>query len=195
MSRANKITRFPFYLLHVSSLLFFVLTSPRVAYSCLNDRDTTPPAQEARAFRAQQKSGEELPGLVEVITGRFARNPPLYYEMRIRRVASELKTNHSRLELYDDIAVAYDRLGRSVDAIAWITKKRSRLASTSPRDPLYKEAWYRYYANIGTFRIHQWLRSGADQKRIAEVVQARNEIAQAIKIKPDAHFGRETYQL
>ncbi|MBC7807758.1 MAG: hypothetical protein H7145_16620, partial [Akkermansiaceae bacterium] len=57
------------------------------------------------------------------------------------------------------------------------------------------DRWYRYYANIGTFRVHRWLHDGADRKRIAEVKQARAEIAKAIAIKPNAHFGRETYQL
>jgi tetratricopeptide (TPR) repeat protein len=182
-------------LLRAVPLSVWLLTAIGPVQACLNDRDITPLAQEARAFPAQQKAGEELPGLVEVITGRFPRNPPLYYEMRIRRAVAESKTAPDRLDLYDDIAVAYDRIGRSKDALLWIETKRVRLADTSPKDEQFKEHWYRYYANAGTFRAHQWLRSGANRSRLPEIKQARQEIAKAIEIKPDAHFGRETYQL
>ncbi len=158
--------------------------------ACLNDRDTDSLADENRA----------LPGMVAVITGRFERNPPLYYRMRIDRIAKEFRHHPADLPLYDDIAVAYDRLGDSGRAMEWMAKKRQQLEAHSPQlpgAPLVRlpESWYRYYANTGTFRVHRWLRDGADRKRIAAVKQARAEIAKAIAIKPDAHFGRETYQL
>ena len=50
-------------------------------------------------------------------------------------------------------------------------------------------------ANDGTFWAHRWLKSGADRKRIGEIETARAMIAKAIQIKPNAHFGREKYQL
>ncbi|HVK05509.1 MAG TPA: hypothetical protein VM490_18690 [Armatimonadaceae bacterium] len=147
--------------------------------ACINDRDTL--AMEGKRF----------PGLAEVITGRFERNPPLYYEMRVARVAKELTANPAKLDLYDDIAAALDRLGRDDEAIAWMEKKRARLAGTPERG----EDWYRYHANVGTFKVHRWLHDGADRKRIGEVKAARAHIAKAIHLKPDAHFGREKYQL
>jgi hypothetical protein len=87
--------------------------------------------------------------------------------------------------------------GRSGKALEWMAKKRELLAEYQPNilPPWFRDGWYRYYANTGTFRVHKWLHDGADRKRIAEVEQARAEIAKAIAIKPDAHFGRETYQL
>lgn len=155
--------------------------------ACLNDRDTDTLAKESRA----------LPGMVEVITGRFERNPPLYYQMRIARIEKELKQNPDDFAQYDDIAVAYDRLGESGKALKWMEKKRERLGLFEPDTPpsQWGEEWYRYYANDGTFRVHRWLHDGANRDRIAEVVLARSEIAKAIAINPDAHFGRETYQL
>lgn len=50
------------------------------AAACLWDRDT--PAEEALG----------LPEVVAVLTGRFERNPPLYYEMRLARVTLHLQS-------------------------------------------------------------------------------------------------------
>jgi hypothetical protein len=108
------------------------------ATACLNDRDTL--AQEARG----------LPDALQVVTGRFERNPPLFYEMRLKRVATQLKGDPSQLELYDDAAVASDRLGRSDEAIRWIELKRKQLAPFNAKDKMLREHWYRYYANGGT---------------------------------------------
>jgi tetratricopeptide (TPR) repeat protein len=151
--------------------------------ACLNDRDTL--AQEARG----------LPDALQVVTGRFERNPPLFYEMRLKRVATQLKRDPSQLELYDDAAVASDRLGRSDEAIRWIELKRKQLAPFNAKDKMLREHWYRYYANGGTFWAHRWIRSGADRARIGEMKTATQMIKRAIEIKPNAHFGREKYQL
>ena len=151
--------------------------------ACLNDRDTL----------AEEVQG--LPDVVQIITGRFARNPPLFYQMRIQRVSSELRSHPSLLGDYDDIGVAYDRLGQDDAAIRWLSLKRIHLPPYDPSNAALKEQWYRYYANVGTCRVHRWMRAGADRAKISEVEQARDEIAQAIAIKPDAHLGRENYQL
>lgn len=153
------------------------------ARACLNDRDTL--AQEARG----------LPDALQVVTGRFERNPPLFFEMRLRRVAAQLKKDPSRLELYDDAAVASDRLGRSGEAIRWIELKRNQLAPFKAKDKTLREHWYRYYANNGTFWAHRWIRNGADRAKIGEMKTAASMIKRAIEIKPNAHFGREKYQL
>ena len=151
--------------------------------ACLHDRDTL--ESEARLF----------PDTAQVITGRFERNPPLYYEMRLHRVADEIESHPDRLGLYDDAGVAADRLGRSGEGLRWMERKRERLERIDPDLTAQKEHWYRYYANVGTFRVHRWLKEGADRGRIAEVKRARNEIARAIRLKPNAHSGREKYQL
>lgn len=150
--------------------------------ACLWDRDT---------IREEAEGKHEL---LAVISGRFDRPPSKYYEMRLERVTKELAANPARLDLYDDAGVACDRLHRSDEAIAWMEKKRGRLEEL-PESEIRTTHLYRYHANLGTFLAHRWLRDGAPDERIAELEQARDEIARAIEINPDAHFGREKYQL
>ncbi|MES2462923.1 MAG: hypothetical protein V4671_20250 [Armatimonadota bacterium] len=149
--------------------------------ACRWDSDTV--AMETKAF----------PDLPQVIAGRFPRYPPLYYEMRLRRVTAQLKENPDDLPAYDDAAVACDHLGHSDEAITWMARKRARLEATAR--PPSDEHWYRYHANLGTILAHRWLKNGADRKRLGEMTEARDHIARAIAINPDAHFGREKYQL
>lgn len=163
-------------------LAAMLLASPSLVLACLWDRDT--PAEEAKG----------LPVVVAVLTGRFPRNPPLYYEMRLTRIAKRLEDHPEDLEAYDDAGVACDRLGRGDEAIGWMAKKRERLDAL-PDTPERREHEYRYRANLGTFQVHRWVRAGADRAKIDEVKSARDEIAEAIRINPDAHFGRESYQL
>jgi len=169
------------YLTLRSLLAVLFLAAP--AWACLNSRDsdTDSLTNEAR----------QLPELTRVLSGRFERNPPLFYQRRIEREQKELAANPKFWGNYDDIAVGYDRLGDDDAAISWIEKKRALL----PAYPAEKEAWYRYFANIGTFRIHRWLHNGAKPETLAEAQRACAEIRRAIEIKPDAHFGRERYQL
>jgi tetratricopeptide (TPR) repeat protein len=151
--------------------------------ACLNDRDTSGTVVYA------------LPAVEDVIAGRFDRNPPLYYEMRLARSAEAIESDPGGLDAYDDAAVACDRLGRFDEAIAWMEKKRARLEGLGTSAPDAKEHWYRYHANVGTHWVHRWIKSGADRARLDEVRTARDHIARAVQIKPDAHFGRERFQL
>ncbi|HEY0072633.1 MAG TPA: hypothetical protein VGB77_00935, partial [Abditibacteriaceae bacterium] len=127
-------------------------------HACLWDSDTL--STEAKG----------LPGTLEIITGRFERNPPLFYEMRLKRVTQEITAQPQKLELYDDAGVACDRLHKGNQAIAWMAKKRAQL-KPYPQD---KEHWYRYHANLGTFQAHRWLRGGADRKKLHEMKTARD---------------------
>lgn len=162
-------------------LVLLVIAAAAAAQACLWDNDT---------LEAETKGKLDL---VDAITGRFPRNPPLYYQMRLARVTVELAKTPGKLELYDDAAVACERLEKSLDAIAWMAKKRKVLDSL-PKS-LNKEAWYRYYANLGTFKIHHWFRMGAKVETIGEAQEARDLIAKALEINPNAHFGRERAQL
>jgi hypothetical protein len=164
-------------------LLFSLLALPLRATACLWDSDTL--AHEARG----------IPDVVYVMAGRFERNPPLYYQMRLARVTAEIAAHPDHLAAYDDAAVACDRLEHDTEAIAWIDKKRAALNGLPATDPAVKEHWYHYYANRGTFFVHRWLREGADAGNMADAEQAKNDIAKAIEINPNAHFGREKYQL
>lgn len=168
-------------------LLLLLTTVLAPAQACLNDRDS-------RLSVALKR----FPGLAEVLTGRFERNPPLFYEMRVARVEKELAAKPNDLNLYDDIAVALDRLHKDDDAIRWMEKKRVVLEKILPEKsatfPQAKEPWYSYHANLGTFLAHRWL-SAHHENDLGEMKRARDHIARAIALKPDAHFGREPVQL
>lgn len=153
------------------------------ALACLWDRDT--PADEASGMSE----------VVAVLTGRFQRNPPLYYKMRLARVARHLRSHPGDLDAYDDAGVACDRLGLSDDAISWMNRKRVELSKLDASPDEVREHLYRYHANLGTFLVHRWISQGADRSRIDEVKSACDEIAKALEINPDAHYGREKYQL
>jgi tetratricopeptide (TPR) repeat protein len=163
--------------------LALLLGLPLSVAACLWDRDT--PANEAKG----------MPEVVAVLTGRFERNPPLFYEMRLARVSAHLQSHPDDLAAYDDAGVACDRIGRGDQALSWMEKKRAQLEKLDPSRSDVKEQRYRYHANLGTFLVHGWARQGADRSRIGEVKAARDEIARALEINPNAHFGREKYQL
>jgi hypothetical protein len=167
----------------VLTALALLLVPPLSVLACLWDQDT--PASEAKG----------MPEVVAVLTGRFVRNPPLYYEMRLERVTVDLQSHPEDLAAYDDAGVACDRLGRGDEAVSWMEKKRAQLDRLDASRPDVMEQSYRYHANLGTFLVHRWLRQGADRTRLDEVEAARDQIAKALEINPKAHFGRETYQL
>ena len=155
------------------------------ANACLNDRDSDSLATQAA----------QLPETLRVITGRFERNPPLYYQMRIARERTALADAPKQFNLYDDIGVALDKLGRDDEALQTINAKRALLPTFDANDKANRENWYRTFANAGTFRAHRFLKAGAPLEQLGEMKTARAQIKRAIEIKPDAHFGRERYQL
>jgi tetratricopeptide (TPR) repeat protein len=161
----------------IVSTLIVVLIFPFSGGACLWDRDTL----------AEEASGDL--DLINVIVGRFPRNPPEFYEVRLARVEKELAAEPENLALYDDAGVACDRLGRSAEAVAWMEKKAAVLEGKDD-----EEQRYRYHANLGTFLVHGWLHDGAPADDVRGE-QGAEHIRQAIAINPDAHFGRETVQL
>lgn len=130
------------------------------AYGCLWDYDTI--EMERRQF----------PNTLELITGKFLRHTPEFYYWRVRDRADKLKKSPDRANLYDDLAVAYSKLGDNTKAIALMAEKEA----IAPNK-------YKTYANLGTFYIHD----GQYEKGI-------QQINKALTINPDAHFGREIYQ-
>ncbi len=163
--------------------LAVTVTVVGVAKACLWDYDT---------LKAEAAG---LPGIVEIITGRFDRFPPVYYEMRLERVAGEIEAGSTDLELYDNAGVACDRLGRHDDAIEWMARKLAAIEAIESVGGDTGEHRYRYLANLGTFHVHRWLANGADRSNMTDVARSRDLIAEAIAVNPDAHFGRERYQL
>jgi hypothetical protein len=172
--RSPRVSRLAWVLIAVALIL------PPIVYACAWDRDTMAAEVDGRM--------ETLNALI----GNFDVFPARYYEMRIERVAGELKSHPENLELYDDIAVASDRIGRDDDAIEWMARKREQLDLLEYRN---LEHEYRYLANLGTFHTHRWVGSGANRDDLTDLDRGRELIAAAILLNPDAHFGREKYQL
>lgn len=166
----------------IHTLLFFTLLTSH-AFACLWDRDTL--AEEAKG----------RPELVRIIVGWFDRYPASYYQMRLDRVSQELQTTPNDLALYDDAAVACDRIGRVDEAISWMTKKKAVLDALPASDA--KDHRYRYLSNLGTFHLHRWISLPKDQREsdLSDLRESEKLVAQAIEENPDAHFGREVYQL
>lgn len=156
--------------------------------ACLWDRDT---------LKEELAAGDGLDAILEAIVGRFERNPPRYYEMRLERIEREYPqaSGVELLELCDDAGVASDRLGRCDEALEWMQRKAKLLEDNEWGSELRKQHEYRFHANIGTFYIHRWLKGGADLEQREDVENARQNIEAALQINPDAHFGRERMQL
>ena len=122
---------------------------------------------------------DEIRGIPEaavLVTGRWFRHGTAYYQDRVNKLGDKSELT---LDEYDDLAVAYERLKRREEALAVLERKRAQLEKTPDEDHLY-----RYYANKGTILAH----SGMYDEAVAE-------LEKAIELNPDAHFGRERYQI
>lgn len=172
------IIRFLMFRLLILSLLFSCQT-----FACLWDRDTL----------AEEIKGR--PELAKLIVGWFDRYPPQYYQIRLDRVVEELPSRPSDLGLYDDAAVACDRLGRPDEAIRWMAKKKAVLDSLPANEA--KDHRYRYLSNLGTFHLHRWISLPQEEREsdFSDLEESERLVALAIEGNPDAHFGREIYQL
>ncbi len=160
-----------------------ILLTAKAALACFWDRDTL----------AQEAAG--LPGVVEVLLGRIDRWPPEYYAMRLERVTKQLESEPDNLALYDDAAVASDRLKRFDEAIEWMARKRAVLDTLPANSAERKEHEYRYLANLGTHHAHRWIADGGSAADLTDLERAIELIRAAIDLNPDAHFGREKVQL
>lgn len=139
---------------------FFIIV-PQRCFACLWDYDTL--AMERQRFPEAQ----------ELIAGHFVRHSAAYYEWRLSDRTAKPIDQRTPTD-FDDIAVAYDKLGKQDKAIDTIRAKIQRWPD---------KRRYESEANLGTFHIHAG--------RFEEGLQHINK---AIEINPDAHFGREIYQ-
>lgn len=130
------------------------------AFACMWDVDTL------------MMERQRFPDALELITGKFLRHTPEYYQWRIKDRTARLKSEPENLAIYDDLAVAYDKTGQQDKAI------ETMLAKEKLKPGLYETA-----ANLGTFYIHA-----------GQLEKGLDHIERAIEINPDAHFGREIYQ-
>lgn len=116
---------------------------------------------------------QDFPSVLELITGQFLRHSDEFYEWRKNDRIEKLKEHPDSLHFYDDLAVSYDKLGNHKKAISTMLLKRE-----------LGDNGYETNANLGTFYIHN-----------GQLKEGKKYIEKAIEINPDAHFGREIYQL
>jgi len=140
--------------------VLFLLVITSVSQACLWDWDTL--QMERRRF----------PGTLEMITGKFVRHSPAYYEWRIQDRSKRIRSPAEDPDLADDLAVAYSKLGRHAEGIALLEQV---LAAHPDR--------YETLANLGTI-----------QMLAGNLKVGKEYIEQAIVVNPNAHFGREKYQ-
>jgi tetratricopeptide (TPR) repeat protein len=114
-----------------------------------------------------------FPSTLELITGKFLRHSPEFYQWRIENRLERLKSEPDNVALLDDLGVAYDKIGRQDKAI------ETALAAENIKPGRYETA-----ANLGTFYLHA-----------GDLSNGILHIERALAINPDAHFGRERYQL
>lgn len=131
-----------------------------LAAACLWDSDTL--RQERARF----------PSTLELITGKFLRHSPEFYEWRIQDRLEKLKADPTNVALHDDLAVAYEKVGQHALAIKTILAKEE-----------IQPGLYETYSNHGTFHI-----------LAGDFDLGLPLIDKALAINPNAHFGRERYQ-
>lgn len=156
-----------------TALLVLLLLVTSVGRACMNDRDTL---------------GFELknhPDVQTALSGRFDRFPPLYYQLRIDRLSHETTLKPDE---YDDLAVAYARIGKNTEGLQVLARKK-QLHGLTDNDQ------YRYYANKGTLEAHLWVQRGSKATDGALLESAIQDIRAAIRKNRKAHFGREGAQL
>ena len=92
--------RFPAVLALIAGLVL-----PSVAVACLWDYDTL------------KMERSRFPGALELITGKFLRHSPDFYQWRIENRLKRLEADPTNAALLDDLAVAYDKTGQHDKAI------------------------------------------------------------------------------
>lgn len=131
----------------------------------------TPGCLWDRDTRAMER--QRFPSVLEVVTGKFLRHSDEYYRWRVADRQERMDRGEAAAGLYDDLAVAHSKLGDDGRAIAL-------MEALLVEDPLR----YETLANLGTFHIHA-----------GELETGAGFITRALEVNPEAHFGRERYQL
>jgi len=114
-----------------------------------------------------------FPGTLDVMGGNFPRHSSEFYMWRIERTHVLLAKEPRNLAMRDDLAVALHKLGRNLEAIQVMMES---LAIEPKR--------YETLSNLGTFTIYT-----------GDLPASRQWLQMALAINPNAHFGREKYQL
>lgn len=138
-----------------------LLLAPTPLPACFWDYDTL------------QMERQRFPYAQELIAGHFLRHSEAYYQWRVQDRSVKPSAERTLAD-YDDLAVAYEKLGEHDRAIEVIQDKMARWPDAGR---------YESEANLGTFLIHA-----------GRYEEGLEHIQRAIEINPEAHFGREVYQ-
>jgi hypothetical protein len=133
----------------------------------------------------------------DIIHERYPKHGSAHYRERDRltreKLAKLAPDDPARFSLADDLAAGLERLGRSDEAVVVMRDKLARQQEKG----LTGRALYTSYANLGTFLIH-----AASPKAIAGDLAAREQfkegigfVRKSVEVNPEAHFGREQWQL
>jgi hypothetical protein len=147
------------------------------------------PAPDAASFRFAM--------VHDVIHERYPRHGPAYYEERERLARAAMAVLHRDSEnafpLTDDIAVGLDRRGRTEEATALMRDKLERQQAVGHKG---KEL-YSTYANLGEFLVrgNLWAMCCGDAEAQERVLEGREFLRKSLEMYPNAHFGREEWQL
>ncbi len=133
----------------------------------------------------------------DVLVERFNRHPTEYYTERNRldraRLAALPAADPQRFALTDDLGVGLERVRATNTAIELLRGKLilQQAAGLTGRD------LYTTYANLGTFLIHGSLvpATRGDPPAQAQFREGIDCIREAVRLNPEAHFGRERWQL
>ncbi|WP_404308558.1 hypothetical protein [Neorhodopirellula lusitana] len=115
-----------------------------------------------------------FPDLLELIVGHTPRHSADYYRWRME-ARSAIDPDRRTVADFDDLAVAHEKLGEHERANEVITEKIARYPESGR---------YESEANLGTFLVHA-----------GRYEEGLTHLRSAIEINPDAHFGRERYQI
>ena len=146
---------------HVVRVLVVLALLATPVAACLWDYDT---------LRDERRG---LPGIAEVLAGRWEKHSPFFYQRRVEQMNALITREPSNLAAYDNLAVAQEKLGDIPAAIATMRRKEA-----------IKPGEYTTHANLGTFHLHA-----------GDLDQGIEQIRKALALNPAAHFGREEYQL
>lgn len=116
---------------------------------------------------------QQFPSVIELLSGKFIRHSPEFHYWRVNDRKQKLLIDSQNVSLIDDLAVSLSKLGKDKEAIELMFQKEA-----------IKPGLYETYANLGTFYLHD-----------GQFAEGIKWIDSAITINPDAHFGRERFQL